>query len=92
MKTGVNATRLAIAGFIIPFIFAMSPDMLLVNTTWYEVLLITVTSVIGMYGVTYGLISIGIGAVFAKAVSSLIGFFGNYLLRRYFVFFLRSGK
>ena len=55
MKTGVNATRLAIAGFIIPFIFAMSPDMLLVNTTWYEVLLITVTSIIGMYGVTYGL-------------------------------------
>ena len=55
MKTGVNATKLAIAGFIIPFIFAMSPDMLLVNTTWYEVLLITVTSVIGMYGVTYGL-------------------------------------
>ena len=55
MKTGVNATKLAIAGFIIPFIFAMSPDMLLVNTTWAEVLLITVTSIIGMYGVTYGL-------------------------------------
>ena len=61
MKTGVNATRLAIAGFIIPFIFAMSPDMLLVNTTWYEVLLITVTSVIGMYGVTYGLSGFGTG-------------------------------
>jgi TRAP transporter 4TM/12TM fusion protein len=55
MKTGVNATRLAIAGFIIPFVFALSPDMLLVNTTWYEVLLITVTSIIGMYGVCYGL-------------------------------------
>ena len=55
MKTGVNATRLAIAGFIIPFIFALSPDMLLVNTTWYEVVLITVTSIVGMYGVTFGL-------------------------------------
>lgn len=55
MKTGVNATRLAIAGFIIPFIFCMSPDMLLVNTTWYEVVLITVTAIIGMYGVTFGL-------------------------------------
>ena len=55
MKTGVNATKLAIAGFIIPFIFAMSPDMLLINTTWYEVLLITVTSIVGMYGVTFGL-------------------------------------
>ena len=55
MKTGVNATRLAIAGFIIPFIFALSPDMLLINTTWQDVLLITVTSIIGMYGVTFGL-------------------------------------
>ena len=55
MKTGVNATRLAIAGFIIPFIFALSPDMLVINTTWYEVLLITVTSIVGMYGVTIGL-------------------------------------
>ena len=55
MKTGVNATRLAIAGFIIPFIFAMSPSMLLVDTTWYELVLITVTSIIGMYGVTVGL-------------------------------------
>ena len=61
MKTGVNATRLAIAGFIIPFIFALSPDMLLVNTTWYEVLLITVTSIIGMYGVCYGLSGCGAG-------------------------------
>ena len=61
MKTGVNATRLAIAGFIIPFIFALSPDMLLVNTTWYEVLLITVTSIIGMYGVCYGLSGFGAG-------------------------------
>ena len=59
MKTGVNATRLAIAGFIIPFIFAMSPDMLLVNTTWYEVALITITSIVGMYGVTYGLSGFG---------------------------------
>ncbi len=55
MKTGVNATRLAIAGFIIPFIFALSPDMLLINATWQDVLLITVTSIIGMYGVTFGL-------------------------------------
>ena len=59
MKTGVNATRLAIAGFIIPFVFALSPDMLLVNTTWYEVILITITSIIGMYGVCFGLSGFG---------------------------------
>ena len=72
MKTGVNATRLAIAGFIIPFIFAMSPDMLLVNTTWYEVLLITVTSVVGMYGVTYGLS--GFGAAEQEGAGRISGF------------------
>ena len=55
MKTGVNATKLAIGGFIIPFIFALSPDMLLINSTWYEVVLIAVTSVVGMYGITFGL-------------------------------------
>ena len=55
MKTGVNATKLAIAGFIIPFIFALSPNMLLINTKWYEVVLITITSIVGMYGVTIGL-------------------------------------
>ena len=81
MKTGVNATRLAIAGFIIPFIFALSPDMLLVNTTWYEVLLITVTSIIGMYGVTYGLSGFNDNertgssriAAFAKRIISIAG-------------------
>ena len=81
MKTGVNATRLAIAGFIIPFIFALSPDMLLINTTWYEVALITVTSIIGMYGVTYGLSGFddgersGIGRIsgIAKRLISIAG-------------------
>ena len=55
MKTGVNATRLAIAGFIIPFVFALSPNMLMIDATWYDVILITITSIIGMYGVTFGL-------------------------------------
>jgi len=55
MKTGINATRLAIAGFIIPFIFALSPNMLLIDAAWTDVLLITVTSIIGMVGVTFGL-------------------------------------
>ena len=71
MKTGVNATKLAIAGFIIPFIFAMSPDMLLINTTWYEVLLITVTSIIGMYGVCVGLS--GFSAYEKSGAGRLIG-------------------
>ena len=55
LKTGVNATRLAIAGFIIPFIFVLSPSMLLIDTNAAEVIQIIITSVIGMYGITFGL-------------------------------------
>ena len=56
MKTGVNATRLAIAAFIVPYIFAMDPTMMFVGgVTWYQVVLICITSVIGIYGVASGL-------------------------------------
>ena len=55
MKTGIHATRLAIGGFIIPFIFALSPSMLLIDTNILEVIQIVITSVIGMYGITFGL-------------------------------------
>lgn len=55
LKTGVTATKLAIAAFIIPYIFALNPAMLFINTTWYEVLLIIVTSLIGMFGVAMGM-------------------------------------
>ena len=33
MKTGINATKLAIAAFIVPFIFAYNPQMLFENVT-----------------------------------------------------------
>ena len=56
MKTGVNATRLAIAAFIVPYIFAMDPTMMFVGIGhWYEVVLICITSVMGIYGVASGL-------------------------------------
>ena len=55
MKTGITATRLAIAGFIIPFVFAMSPSMLLIDTVWYDVALITITSLVGVTGIAAAL-------------------------------------
>ena len=33
MKTGFNATKLAIAAFIVPYIFAISPQMLFVDVS-----------------------------------------------------------
>lgn len=38
------------------------------------------------YGVTAGLLSLSMSSVWAKAWSNVIGFFGNYFLRRFFVF------
>ena len=56
MKTGITATRLAIAAFIIPFVFAYSPSILFVgDVVWYDVILIALTATIGMVGVAAGL-------------------------------------
>ena len=55
MKTGITATRLAIAAFIIPFVFAYSPSMLFIDTVWYEVIQIVVTAVVGMFGIAAAL-------------------------------------
>ncbi len=51
LKTGVEATRLAIAAFLVPYIFVYSPQMLMLNAQWYEVILIAVTAIIGMFGI-----------------------------------------
>lgn len=51
-KTGVTATKLAIGAFIIPYIFVLNPQLLLINTTWYNVIQIVCTSLIGMLGVS----------------------------------------
>ncbi|MBQ3574237.1 MAG: TRAP transporter permease [Clostridia bacterium] len=57
MKTGITATRLAIAAFIIPFIFAYSPSILFIGEglKWFNIALIIITSVIGMFAVAAGL-------------------------------------
>ena len=55
MKTGINASRLAIAAFIIPYIFAFNPAMLFINTTIPEVILIVVTSIAGMFSISAAL-------------------------------------
>ena len=55
MKTAFNASKLAIAAFIVPYIFAMNPAMLLVDTAPLQVMLVVLTSIIGLFGVAAGL-------------------------------------
>jgi TRAP transporter 4TM/12TM fusion protein len=51
LRTGMEATRLAIAAFLVPYIFVYSPQMLMLNAQWHEIVLIAVTAIIGMFGI-----------------------------------------
>ena len=55
MKTALTSTKLAIAAFIVPHVFALNPAMLLIDTTAAEVILICVTSLVGIFGVSAAL-------------------------------------
>ena len=56
MKTGINATKLAIAAFIVPFIFAYNPQMLFENvTSVFQVIQIVITALLGIFAVAAGL-------------------------------------
>ena len=52
MKTALQATKLAIGAFIVPYAFALSPSMLLIDTTALDVGLIVITSLIGIASVS----------------------------------------
>lgn len=55
MKTALNATRLAIAAFLVPYIFCMNPAMLFINTNAIEVIQVIITSCVGMLAVASAL-------------------------------------
>ena len=56
MKTAFNATRLAIAAFIIPYIFAFNQAMLFIDTRPIDVILVVITSTLGMLSISIGMI------------------------------------
>ncbi len=55
MKTAFTATKLAIGAFIVPYVFALNPAMLFIDTTAFEVVLICITSLVGIYAVSSSL-------------------------------------
>ncbi len=48
MKTGLTAVKLALAAFLIPYIFALSPGLLLIDVTWVEALHNIATALMGI--------------------------------------------
>ena len=55
-KTGVTAVKLAIAAFIIPYVFIYNPILVLVDATPITLATGVITAVIGMVGVSSGVI------------------------------------
>ena len=55
MKTAFTSTQLAIGAFIVPYVFALNPAMLFIDTTWWEVVLICITSLVGIMAVSAAL-------------------------------------
>lgn len=56
MKTGVNAAKLAIAAFIVPYIFVLAPELLMINATFLTVALSMITAIFGMWGLSLAMI------------------------------------
>ena len=55
MKTALTATKLAIGAFIVPYVFALNPALLFIDTSFGAVVLITITSLVGIYAVAASL-------------------------------------
>ena len=55
-KTGVNASKLAIAAFLVPYMFALNPKLIMVGGTFIEALPMICTALIGLFGIGGGLI------------------------------------
>lgn len=60
MKTAVNATKLAIGAFIIPYMFVYNPKMLMIGASFTTIMFIIATAVIGMFGVSVALEGYGL--------------------------------
>jgi TRAP transporter 4TM/12TM fusion protein len=56
LRTGVNSAKLAIAAFIIPYMFVLSPELLMIDTTWTELIWVVFTAISGMLAIGAGII------------------------------------
>ncbi len=74
MRTGFAAVKLAIAGFIVPYMFVYSPQLLLIDTTFLEGLRVTLGACMGVF-----MLGVAVeGYLFAKVnvISRSISFCG----------------
>jgi TRAP transporter 4TM/12TM fusion protein len=56
IKTGIESSKLAIAAFIIPYMFVLSPELLMIETTWTYLIWMIFTALAGMIMIGAGII------------------------------------
>lgn len=56
IKTGIEASKLAIAAFIIPYMVVFSPTLLMIDTTFWEIIWVSITAMIGMISIGAGIV------------------------------------
>lgn len=89
IKTGIQSSKLAIAAFIIPYIFVLSPQLLMIDTTWLEVAWVVLTALSGMIAIGAGVIGywmrgmhwierilaiiVGLLLIYPETISDIVG-------------------
>lgn len=78
IKTGISASKLAIGAFIIPYMFVLSPELLMIDTTWYYLIWVVFTALAGMMAIGAGVI----GYWFRKLnpLERILGLVGGLML------------
>lgn len=79
MKTAFNASKLAVAVFIVPYMFCYNPAMLMIDASPFQVVQIAITSILGIFGLAAALE----GYCFSKmnpVIRILIGLAGLMLI------------
>ena len=78
IRTGVNASKLAIAAFIIPYMFVLEPALLMIDTNFFEIVLILATAITGMIAIGAGMI--GYWYTKLNVISRIISLIAGLLL------------
>jgi TRAP transporter 4TM/12TM fusion protein len=74
IRTGVNSAKLAIAAFIIPYMFVLSPQLLMIDTTWTYLIWVVFTAISGMLAIGAGIIGYWLRKLFWwERVLGLVG-------------------
>ncbi|WP_108670758.1 TRAP transporter permease [Peribacillus acanthi] len=78
LRTGIESSKLAIAAFIIPYIFVLSPELLMIDTTWYYLLWVITTALCGMIAIGAGVVGYWLRGL--SWYERLIGIAGGLML------------